>query len=172
METLFPHENFKAQDVAPGGRLYCLTQVFLDKIDSQDKTSVDLLFISRSSEQRFSKYQKKSLPAVSQAVADAFKKLTHEKGDLKEYANSLCRSLHTLHDDIEAIHPQIDERFKAAFDAVESCFRNHPAKLQNFEQLFSDWSKASPGMRARGTDFDPFIKEIDAAIQKIWAPKV
>jgi hypothetical protein len=171
-DTLFPGEEFKSSDVKPGGKLYCLTQVFLDKISSEDILPVELLFTARSDESNFRSYKienQESSARLAKKVSLAFKQLTHQSNHYTDDAvtflkriSKFCDRLHTKKEKHE-----LDPKFAAAFEAVEQCLKANSDKLQSFETILSDWSKASPGFRAKAINFDPFIGALCKAIEKL-----
>lgn len=173
-ETLFPHEQFQAKDVVPGAALYCFTQVFLDKIDAERSTPVEVLFGARSNERAFNQYKNvvqsnSRVFQVSEAVSEAFKQLVRKPNQQSKEVAIFCEKLHVLQEYCVTVkeHAVIDAKYKQVFEAVEKCLGNHSEKVAQFEQILADWAKASPGFRTRAESADPFIKALCAPIRNI-----
>ncbi len=176
-ETLFPHEQFKPIDVKPGGALHGLTQVFLDKLDPEDAIPVEVLFVARSArELSFKSYkltplQEHNLQSATNKVSTSFKKLTHtaELQQLPDLKKKFFERLMQLQHSFPVIkkHQALDPKFCEAFNAVETCLRLNPEKLEVFEKILEDWTNASPQYRARAINFDPFIHSLFDAMKKL-----
>lgn len=173
-ETLFPHEQFQSKDVVPGGTLYCFTQVFLDKMDAEKSTPVEVLFGALSNERAFNQYKNvvqsnSRVFQVSETVSDAFKQLIRKPNQQSREVAIFCERLHLLREYCVTAkeHAVIDAKYIRAFEAVESCLRNNYEKVAQFEQILADWTKASPGFRTRAESSDPFIKALCAPIRNI-----
>lgn len=173
-ETLFPHEQYKSTDVQPGGKLYYLTQVFLDKISPQHPIPVELLFTARSDESNFRAYkinnqQTTALQAPAKKVSQAFKQLTHQSTHIEDNALTFLKKISKFTERLQVHNDRhdLDQKFLRSFEAVEECLKANPEKLRSFETILSDWSKATPGFRAKAINFDPFIGQLWNAIKTL-----
>ncbi len=144
---------------------------FLDKI-FPEKIPVELVFIARAGEPNFRTYKLPSQGAINPhaaKVASTFSQLTQQVNNTPELVATFLNRLHSLHQSLpEKKKPaEISPKFREAFEAVEQCLHNHPDKLAIFETILSDWSKFTPGSRARAINFDPFIRALWEAIKDI-----